>query len=352
VRYFWLALAAAVLAGALIWTLQPSMADRLAAADLAWDQADPRVDRGRQVLAVALSPDGARLAVGGMGPPVLLFDAETGAALPPFEGEIEPDWLVQLEWSPDGRWFASRSRTGRVLFRDGATGTPIHASQRDETAGALAFHPTRPLAAWGSERGEIQTVHMDTQRQGGRYVGLDSAVRVLAFTPDEKRLVAGTDDGRIGWFDLVDGALVRLDEGHVGPITAISFAAFQAVMLTSGVDGAVRVWSFDDEPTLLNERTPHQGRIYDSTVLGSRAAFVSVGTDKRVFAWTFAGVQTVLEGHRGWITSVTSSADGARFATGGEDGVVTLWSGETLLRLREVDAGELIQGAALPEERP
>ncbi len=347
-RFVWLALAAGVLAVVLTFLLRPKMADRLAAADLAWDQADPRVDRGSQVLAVALSPDGARLAVGGMGPQILLFDAQTGAPLPSFEGEVTPDWLVELRWSPNGKWFVSRSRTGRALFRDGVTGTPIHGSRKNEPARSVAFHPTRPFAAWGSETGDIQTVHMDTQREGGRFVGLQSPVRVLAYTPDEKWLVAGTEDGHIGWFETDVGELVRLHEAHVGPVSAISFAAFQAVMLTSGADGAVRVWSFDGEPALLNERVPHEGRIYDSTVLGSRSAFVSVGTDQRAFHWTFAGMQTVLRGHAGWIRSVSSSADGSLFATGGEDGLVTLWSGETLLPQREVDAGGLIEGATLP----
>lgn len=349
-RFIWLALVAAVLAVALILLLRPSMADRLAAADQAWDQADPRVDRGSQVLAVALSPDGARLAVGGMGPQILLFDAETGAQLPSFEGEVTPDWLVELEWSPNGKWFVSRSRTGRALFRDGVTGTPIHASRKADPARSVAFHPTRALAAWGSESGDVQTVNMTTQREGGRFVGLTSPVHVLAFTPDEDWLVAGTSDGLIGWFDVETGALVRTHEAHVGPVSAISFAAFQAVMLTSGLDGAVRVWSFDAEPALLNERVPHKGRIHDSTVLGARSAFVSVGTDKRALAWTFAGVQTVLGGHAGWIRSVSSSADGSLFATGGEDGLVTLWSGETLLPLREVDAGGLIEATTSDTE--
>lgn len=95
----------------------------------------PPQDRGREGLlsAVAMSPDGGTVAVGGWtqfnagretiaadGFDIYLFDRASGRLLRRISGL--PNVVLHLAWSPDGRWLAASLWAGGVRVFDAATG--------------------------------------------------------------------------------------------------------------------------------------------------------------------------------------------------------------------------------------
>lgn len=104
----------------------------------------PPQDRGDEgkLYAVAMSPDGGAVAVGGWtqfnagrsetaadGNAVYLFDRAGGRLLRRMTGL--PNVVWHLAWSPDGRWLAASPGSGGVRVFDGATGAE---AGRDEYA--------------------------------------------------------------------------------------------------------------------------------------------------------------------------------------------------------------------------
>lgn len=96
------------------------------------DAADPthgstRVDAHRaDVTAMAIRPDGRRLATGSDDRSIKLWDIATGGGLEnPVTLALHTDKVTSLAWSPDGRWLASTAEDHTVILWDAERGQPV-----------------------------------------------------------------------------------------------------------------------------------------------------------------------------------------------------------------------------------
>jgi guanine nucleotide-binding protein subunit beta-2-like 1 protein len=71
---------------------------------------------------------------------------------------------------------------------------------------------------------------------------------------------------------------------------------------------------------------------------------VSAGWDKLVKVWslTTCKLHNNLQGHQGYVNTVTVSPDGSLCASGGKDGVAMLWDLNEGKHLSSLDAGDII----------
>lgn len=343
-RRRWIALVAVLLLAAAGATVP----GRVPVADAYWEillglhLVRPATYVGPHIWAVAFSPDGRRLAVGSMHQDVLLFDVQTGGALP--SPAREPEWVMEVLWSPSGQWFASTSFSGRVTIRD-AAGAVVHQSQSTDVAYTVAFHPVLPLAAWGSYDGGVRLVDLRTGAVERTIAAQRDGVLYTAFTPDGAGLVATGEDGVIRLFDLESGALTEELVGHTAGVTAVSFGP-DHTLLSGGDDATVRLWNLGTGAQTRIER-PHAGWVNFSTFLPGSSTFVTVGTDDDVFVWDgSAGSGSGedgslpprrLRGHTDWLMCARPSADGALLATAGKDGTVRIWDTATWEVQRVID---------------
>jgi len=87
-----------------------------------------------------------------------------------------------------------------------------------------------------------------TQTAAGSYPlsGHTDWVRSVAFSPDGKRIVSGSDDNSLRLWDAVKG--VPLNEpltGHTGRVTSVAFAPDGKHLVSGSFDKAVRLWDAD-----------------------------------------------------------------------------------------------------------
>ncbi|MEE2828600.1 MAG: hypothetical protein VX498_05400, partial [Myxococcota bacterium] len=187
-----------VLALAIGWS---TVRGRVQLADVYWnlvlDAGLVRADSyiGPHFWAVAVSPDGKRLAAGGMTPDVLIYDIETGEPLPsPFRHK---EWVMEVLWSPKGTWFASTSFSGEVVIQKDATGEIVYRSAGRDVAYTVAFHPTEPLAAWGAYDGSVRLVDLSTGKEFKRISTNYGGVLYVTWTPDGTQIVTTGEDAAI-----------------------------------------------------------------------------------------------------------------------------------------------------------
>jgi WD40 repeat protein/DNA-binding SARP family transcriptional activator len=109
--------------------------------------------------------------------------------------------------------------------------------------GPPAFSPDGRLVAIGAYFGRglaILTVPGGRIRWANRSIG---EVLTLGFSPHGRRLVAGSQDGKIAMFDAATGRQIAGPiTAHAGYVVAVSFAPDGRIILTSGTDGAIRLW--------------------------------------------------------------------------------------------------------------
>jgi len=110
---------------------------------------------------------------------------------------------------------------------------------------AVAYSPdTSKIAMGGSDEDAIKI--WDT-RTGELLSTLsqDSPVFCLAWTSDQKKLIAGIGNGLIRIFNTVTWEQIAVLENHKSPVVAISLFHNDRLLASGSWDGTARLWNLD-----------------------------------------------------------------------------------------------------------
>jgi WD40 repeat protein len=181
----------------------------------AWDlttgrRLPPFADQPRGAGALALSPDGKRLAWGSPRQRVRVWDVDTGAKLATLEGAAP---VVSLDFAPDGRRLAAGDQLGAVHVWDVGSGKELSqpAGHRGEIT-AVAVSPDGSRAATG---GRDQVTRVWSLPDGKEVLRAPAPpadvpqfpVAALGFSPDGRALVEVTHGYR--QLRVADGETLR-----------------------------------------------------------------------------------------------------------------------------------------------
>jgi WD40 repeat protein/serine/threonine protein kinase len=191
------------------------------------------------------------------------------------------------------------------------------------------------------------------------------SVRSVQYSVDGKRLVSGADDGSIVVWDTVSRSVItgpsgnstmldaeRFQEGHEFNISRmLQIGPDKSILATAGFDGSLRLWNMQN----ASHRLGGQQQVISGLGLVNTFAaspdgqfLVTSGLtdDKktktgRCSIWKLADLLSSvipkasihLEGsHRSEITAISVSKDSRQIATGGRDGIITVWDSKTAQR--------------------
>ncbi len=223
-----------------------------------------------EVLALAVSADGKKLASGGCDRLVRVWDLATGKLEHAIENHA--DWVFGVAFAPDGKSLitASRDKTAKIwdldakesvvtfpdhqnpvyaigISSDGKTGFSAgedgnvrqwHATDDAKKLGKqirsfaggkalfkLAYHPDAksPLLAVGGADNNVRLFNANTGASLKTMSGLTDWVFAIAFSPDGQWVAAGSNNGEIRIWKTSDGTLVKSfngSPGYVGKATA------------------------------------------------------------------------------------------------------------------------------------
>lgn len=284
------------------------------------------VDVPAQVLSVAVSPDGKRIATGSEDNTVRIWDGATAKPIgEPLRGHDKR--VLQVRFSPDGSRLASSSQDMTVRLWDAASGQPVGQPIRGLI---VAFSPDSTRIATNGPNYSIQLWDVRSGQPVGQLCCHDDVVLSAAFSPDGKRVASASADKTVRLWDI--GTSLPIGEplrGHDNWATTVAFSPDGAYLASASLDGTVRLW---DGSTGRSSGEPlREGNAVVSvswSPTGARLASAGAGNTIRLWDMATRREVGILGSHRSTVESIAFSPDG-RLVSGGEDKTMRIWDAGT-----------------------
>jgi len=302
---------------------------------MAWDTATGRskgrlkLTREGQVEGLAVSPDGATLAVA-KPDSVTLVTVATGAERLAIKGTD----IVAVAWSPDGARLAIGHREGRLELIDAMSGKIRKALRgKDEMFADVAFSIDGSLVAasggdaayvWDAKTGAPRLRwHGKAGGYGNGIAWLGDGSLAVATSDKELAVFAATTLAKLGKATqptssiAVPGNISALGATPDGRLVIAGFGG--RVSVVEPLTGAITKDLVGGEAPASMSYTNAMAVVGGRVVTGWESGRV------RVFDVASGAESVQLAGHRARVEAVAWSSDGRFIATGGEDGTTILW---------------------------
>jgi WD40 repeat protein len=297
------------------------------------------------VLAIAISPDSTRLALGehtsGTDGFIHLFDSitlEEQAHVNISPGAFLP-WAIAF--SPGGDLIASGTASGAIQVWDAnnlsniATITGHHGQVT-----SIAFCSDGSQIISGSVDGTVRMLPVaSSDEQLAPIPGHDARVTQLVFSSDGSRLVSGSDDNTVRIWDGLTCEELAVLHGHEDIVPTVAYSPDGARVISGSRDCTVRVWDALDflEIAVLKG---HRSGVTFVAFAPDGALIASCSYDRTVRLWSSSTFQESarLYDHRDTVRSVAFSPNGTRLVSMSEDKTIRVWDAVNFTQVAELEA--------------
>ncbi len=318
--------------------------------------------------------DGTKLVSGSDDGTAKVWDVTTGNSILTLHGHTGA--VKALRLFENGKVLYSGSSDGVVRIWDMETRTEqlIH-TRPPWLAFATAFSSngkTIASACWN----EVRLWDTNTQSFLEPLTGHERFVLTVAFSPDDKRLVSGSREGRVILWDVPNHRHLSTYDVHTGEVNAVTFSPDGKKFASASEDGTVYLFDLHtekktklltepnrgvraiafspDSKTLLSGRWDGEMQLWDAGTHQHMADFIDAGGTIDGLAFSPDGRMVVTGLHRGLIriwdvetrtllhrfrtgdasspTDFTFTPDGKTLVSGSWDGTVLVWNLEDILQ--------------------
>lgn len=283
---------------------------------------------GRPV-ALALSPDGQRLALGLLNGGLLVAEMDAG--------QLTPHTLIQgggdkaikaLAFSPDGRALAVGGAESAVRILDASTGQIVGKPLVGHGDMVLAVAFSKDGAALGSigSDGTVYRWDARTGQSSGEPMRVP-AMRVAGFGPNLAAFAVGTDNGKVGiWNPALRESIGEPQAGHSQMVMALAFSPDGSMLVSGGWDEKVRRWDARSGQPIGEALALHPSGLGAVAFAPDNQRFASGDVDGTLRLWDAkTGCLVAETQHPGGVASLVFAGNGG-LVSGGHKGVVKIWN--------------------------
>ena len=169
------------------------------------------------------------------------------------------------------------------------------------------------------------------------FIGHSDWIRSLAFSPDSKTVLSGSNDRTVRLWNLETGRLLYLLTGHQERVKIVGVSP-DGLLLSCGVDGQVRLW---DRNVLTHRKTGNCRYVVKASSKAislvnalavspnpQRPIFATGDEEGKVSIWNLetGQWQRTLSAHSSPILALAFNAEGRWLASGSQNKTIKLWN--------------------------
>jgi len=345
--------------GGLVWDAKALADDEVNVAPVKLAALPPTY---QPVMALALSSDGKKLAVG-RGSSVIVHDASQTNFPVVAQLEAHRDAVQALAWSPDGRWLASGAFRRLVLW-DAESFKPEDPWTNGLTGRitAIRFSPDGSKLALADgvtgQSGYLRLIDTAENKITASWRAHGDTIFDLDFSHDGKQLAtAGGDKLIIVWDVHSRKELSRL-EGHTAQVLGVAFNTNATQVVSGGADKEIKVWDIKTREKIIRLGN-HSAAVTAVAWPGEGNVIVAATDGGDVFSYTNLKPHTGEQSSGGGderkigdanetVLCAATTSDAKVLFAGSHDGIVHVWNSERKLLAKLMPATNAAGVSAVP----
>ncbi|OCH91831.1 WD40 repeat-like protein [Obba rivulosa] len=222
----------------------------------------------------------------------------------------------------------SKWKDFREMFFPGRELLKLYGHSAD--VNSIAFSPDSKYIISGSDDKTVRVWDAETGRVlGDPFSGHKSAVLSVAVSPDGQHIISGSSDATIRVWDAATGTTILAPiNGHTGTVTSVAFSPNGKHIASGSRDGTIRLWDARTGSAIGKPLTRHTGYVLSVAFSPDGAHVVSGSLDRSVRIWdaeTGMAIGEPFTGHEGWVESVAFSPDGQLVISSSDDATIRIW---------------------------
>ncbi|MBN1537435.1 MAG: WD40 repeat domain-containing protein [Anaerolineales bacterium] len=240
-------------------------------------------DEYKQIVVCDFSPDGSKIACGGVDKIITIWNAATGEKISEFGEHNSKIW--DLEFSPDGMSLVTASFAHDLRLWDITSQEMIWSYHNITNFLSVAYHPSADEIAYGNLWGMIGIIDTNTGERLVELIGPSGTpVGDVNFSASGKFLAAGSDDNKIYLWNAEDYQPLASLDGHEGFVNGVYFSPDEQLLISGSHDKTVGIWDIGEQQ-LLRKLEAHQKAVLRVTFNPTGTLIASISWDGTVCLW-------------------------------------------------------------------
>jgi WD40 repeat protein len=243
------------------------------------------------VNAIALSPDGKRIASGNEDGTVRLWNIDTGKVITKWSGH--KSGIAYLCWNRDGGRVVSGSWDGTTRVRDVKSRETILAIKTGlDNVRAVVYSPDSTMFATGGHSEEKEFIKIwdaNTGKLIANVTGHTSTVTCLAWTADGRRLISGSCDRSIRTWNTSTWQQITILAEQTHTVSAIAISPNDRILASASWDDTTRLWNLGDGQS-IGSPLQHANFVFCVSFSADSKLLATGCWDDNAYAWDISAV--------------------------------------------------------------
>jgi WD40 repeat protein/tetratricopeptide (TPR) repeat protein len=205
---------------------------------------------------------------------------------------------------------------------------------------SVAFSPDGKTALSGSQDCTVKWWDLESGRVIKSLEAHSSYVWSVAFSPDGKTALSGSWDSTVKWWDLSSCRVIKSLEAHSSVVLSVAFSPDGKTALSGSGDHTVKWWDLESGRVIKSLVEAHSLPVWFVAFSPDGKTALSGSGDNTVKWWELESGRVIksLEAHSSDVKSVAFSPDGKTALSGSEDNTVKCWDLESGRVIKSLEA--------------